>query len=170
MTPTSTSRRRSTNALVNWVVPIMTDSIAPGAIPACASTSPTAATIPPPTSAVVGDLPAPTTAAPRRITASVFVPPTSTPIRIVLVSSRRRLPGLARVPDDSIASAGGGERTHLNEEGFPGCGTDEKAHFSPLVLPWVWVGVSREGDEPEGGGRASRPPSRAEGDEVTIFK
>src|SRR6266404_1222401 len=88
--------RRWTTALVKWVVPIMTALIvvAGSASPArsvgallemrqgsVASSSASARVTPPVTSAVVGVFTAATTRSPSRRTASVFVPPTSIPIR-----------------------------------------------------------------------------------------
>ena len=77
---TGTRRRRSTIALVNWVVPIITPVMASGAIADWAMTPSIAATTPAPTSAVVGALMEAATVAPSISTASVLVPPTSTPI------------------------------------------------------------------------------------------
>jgi hypothetical protein len=56
MTPIGISRRRSTKALVNWVVPIITLPIAAAATFCWCSKVPIAATTPLSTSAVVGVL------------------------------------------------------------------------------------------------------------------
>ena len=75
--------RRCTTALVKWVVPIMTTSIASGFRPDAASTDLSAATTPDITSGVVTALTPARTFAPSMTTASVLVPPTSTPILIM---------------------------------------------------------------------------------------
>jgi hypothetical protein len=67
--------------LVKCVVPIMIASSAPRAIGWASSTAPIAATIPPVTSALVGRLAVASTVRPFSSAASVFVPPTSIPIR-----------------------------------------------------------------------------------------
>ena len=84
--------RRWITALVKWVVPIMIASSAPRAAGCASSTAPIAATIPPVTSALVGRLAVARTARPSSSAASVFVPPTSIPIRTLpppLVPARR---------------------------------------------------------------------------------
>ena len=59
----------------------MTATIRAGETLPCSSTFPTAATIPPLMSGVVGDLERASTFGPSIRTASVLVPPTSTPMR-----------------------------------------------------------------------------------------
>ena len=75
--------RRCTTALVKWVVPIITTSMASGFIPEAASTEFSAATTPDITSAVVASLTPARTLVPSMTTASVLVPPTSMPILII---------------------------------------------------------------------------------------
>ena len=87
MIPTGSKPRRSTNALVKCVVPIITFSISAGATPDDARTSLIASTMPSLTFSVVGDLWAANTAVPPMTTASVLVPPTSTPILMIRISS-----------------------------------------------------------------------------------
>ena len=96
---TGTRRRRSTMALVNWVVPIITPEIVSGATFDRASTPSIAATTPAPTSAVVGALMEALTVAPSISTASVFVPPTSTPILIPVSRASCRRILVAALPD-----------------------------------------------------------------------
>ena len=79
--PTRHRCRASTRAFVKCVVPIITAAIAAGGVFERFRTSSIAPTMPLPTSAVVGDLWLASTLRPRNNTASVFVPPTSTPIR-----------------------------------------------------------------------------------------
>lgn len=80
-TATGSSRAASTSAFTKWVVPIITAEVstAPSAVIAAAT--------PEVTSAVVGDLTAASTSplSPSRA-ASVLVPPTSIPMRIMLSS------------------------------------------------------------------------------------
>ena len=78
----SSRRRRSTTAFVKWVVPIITAVTWSGGQAPLASTCSSAETMPELTFAVVGVLCVATTDAPSISTASVFVPPTSTPMRI----------------------------------------------------------------------------------------
>ena len=81
MTAVGDRLRRSSRALVKWVVPTITASTcAPRGF--WASSSVTAAIMPEVTSGVVGDLAAPASCAPSIRTASVLVPPTSTPMNI----------------------------------------------------------------------------------------
>jgi hypothetical protein len=82
MANTGTSSRRWMKALVKWVVPIMTASIASGVIAHSEISAVIASAMPELTSLLVGRFTAPSTFLPDRRTASVFVPPTSTPIRI----------------------------------------------------------------------------------------
>lgn len=79
---TSSSRLRSTTALVKCVVPIITASMSATEAPVRLSKSRRTAVMPPLTSAVVGDLQSLRTAMPSMRTASVLVPPTSMPMRI----------------------------------------------------------------------------------------
>lgn len=74
-------RRRSTTALVKWVVPIMMPVTAEGSAPLDLSRNWRAVVIPAVTSAVVGVLILATTCEPLIKTASVLVPPTSIPMR-----------------------------------------------------------------------------------------
>ena len=81
ITPVGASRRASTTAFVKCVVPIITACTRETA-PAESSTSERiAAAIPAVTSGVVGVLASASTSRPSTRTASVFVPPTSTPMR-----------------------------------------------------------------------------------------
>ena len=75
------SRRRSTTALVKCVVPIITAAISSVAVPELSSTWRNAVVMPRVTSSVVGVLILAMTSVPAMSTASVFVPPTSIPIR-----------------------------------------------------------------------------------------
>ena len=72
----------STTALVKWVVPIITSLTASGSRLPSSIRMLSDLTMPLVTSAVVGDLAALTTVDPDMVTASVFVPPTSTPTRM----------------------------------------------------------------------------------------
>ena len=82
MTAVGCNRLASTTALVKWVVPIITPEISDGlkARRGCRPFS--AAAIPEVTSAVVGVLNSASTSRPSIRTASVLVPPTSTPTLI----------------------------------------------------------------------------------------
>ena len=83
-TPTGNNPLRSSTALVKCVVPIITASTSSTSRPLAASTAPMASTTPRVTSAVVGVLCAATTRPSTTTTASVFVPPTSTPILVAM--------------------------------------------------------------------------------------
>ena len=87
ITPTGSRPLRSSTAFVKCVVPIMTASMSRAGAARGASTAPIALTIPPVTSAVVGVLCEATTSPSTTTTASVFVPPTSTPILVTMVGS-----------------------------------------------------------------------------------
>jgi hypothetical protein len=67
--------------LVKWVVPIMTPAICEVAVPEVSRTWRRAVVMPLVTSSVVGVLILAMTVVPSMSTASVFVPPTSIPIR-----------------------------------------------------------------------------------------
>ena len=84
MIPTSSRRLRSTKALVKWVVPIITVSIADLSTALSASTWARAAVMPEPTSSVVVVLHNVNKVSPSITTASVLVPPTSIPMRMLL--------------------------------------------------------------------------------------
>ena len=73
---------------LNWVVPIMTQRMAVVAVADVVRTDRMAATMAPLMSEVVGVLHLATTQGPSIKTASVFVPPTSTPIRIAIPLAR----------------------------------------------------------------------------------
>ncbi len=75
--------RRCTTALVKCVVPIITTSTLSAVVLAAASTSRSALTTPVITSPLVAAFTPATTVLPSISTASVFVPPTSIPIRIM---------------------------------------------------------------------------------------
>ena len=72
-------------ALVKWVVPIITALISPGFTSHSEISAPIASEMPELTSPLVGRLTAPRTFLPESRTASVFVPPTSTPMRIYIL-------------------------------------------------------------------------------------
>ena len=96
---TGTSRLRSTIALVNWVVPIITPVMVSGATADCLSTPSMAATTPAPTSAVVGALMDAATVAPSisnrirvgsaDIDANSHATPSKSCRRILRISPRR---------------------------------------------------------------------------------
>src|SRR3712207_1111552 len=75
------SRRASTSALMKCVVPIITAVTAAGSNARCACRLSRAWTMPAVTSSLVGDFVAARTVVPSSRTASVFVPPTSIPMR-----------------------------------------------------------------------------------------
>ena len=78
----ASTSRRCTTALVKCVVPIITTPTDSGAMLPSRSSRRSASSTPPITSAVVVALTACSTSRPSIATASVLVPPTSTPIRI----------------------------------------------------------------------------------------
>ena len=78
------NRRRSTTALVKCVVPIITPATSAVVVPDVVKTCRSAVVMPLVTSSVVGVLILATTAVPSINTASVFVPPTSIPMRNVM--------------------------------------------------------------------------------------
>ena len=81
--------RRCTTALVKWVVPIMTASTADRSVPGRSSRRLSAVSIPEVTSSVVGVFTVYRTVWSSIRTASVLVPPTSIPIRIIARARRR---------------------------------------------------------------------------------
>src|SRR5690606_19248198 len=114
--------RRSMTALVKWVVPIITPEIMAGSTPPESRTVETAVTMPPVTSAVVGVLQVACTVVPCMRTASVLVPPTSIPMRIIVVGAPIRvscsLPSImGRVARRSTAAARFGEDRRLTHNG-----------------------------------------------------
>src|SRR5438067_1964011 len=94
--------RRCTTALTKCVVPMTTPSIGPRATPAWRDNFASAATMPPVTSSVVGVLTACTTRPSSSNTASVFVPPTSIPIRRIIHTASACHSGIGRRPRPGI--------------------------------------------------------------------
>ena len=122
-TATRFSRRRSSTAFVAWVVPSITWVTRPRSISAEASTRSSAIRIPPVTSGVVGDLAHASTASSRSsTTASVFVPPTSMPIR----RSGRRMRHLERRVVEVVAEGARARRSRC-PRGVSQIGSQPKA-------------------------------------------
>jgi hypothetical protein len=92
MIATGSTCRRSTMALVKWVVPIMTEAIALVSVPDCLRTLLIAVVMPLVTSSVVGVFSFARTRRSSISTASVFVPPTSTPIRKLMLLKLQFVP------------------------------------------------------------------------------